>query len=650
MKLIYIWINKSQNGFIKGQGFNISGENEFTFDEKNRLLTSKKKDRYIKNFFGNANIEELTAVVGENGTGKSTLLAEIMRYDIIIPDKLESRTNELAAAQRKEKNKKVVVYEEDGKLYFDHNLGYEISTFPILCQKMMNTVEECTKIYVSNSMNSPVKASMYKGKDVLKYALTDSTITEQAWAIMDKNIIPDYIYPSGEEGMSRYYDAPEEHRNEEKYIKRVRALNDIIDIGKDAYKNINAIIQMYFLVKSKGTEYAGKKYEYIILKCKSEEEMFEGKNSLWSMIKELKREKVSPILDEMILFFLYEYCYCYEEYMKELKEASIEQVSVIKNIINGHKFRKTEDSLQENMTMDEYFINAANDLILFADVISKNHIINSGWDKTNHSYWEALQVDLSKNKIFFNRLFTFFDNKLPSIFFRYLKFEFAGLSSGEAALLNLYSRIFWIYNSQGCKKESLILIDEIDLYMHPKWQRELIHYIIGDIPKLIGEENKAQIVVSTHSPIILSDVPRQNTIFLRMKDGYCQVDDADKHKQTFGNNIHTLFLDSFFLNDHGTMGWFSKDKLNDILSGLRNREIFNDKGENILKVIECIGDELIRKRLLELYEKKMGIYRNSRYRNDNYDLQVVDNTIGLLRKQIETIESTIQELEKARND
>lgn len=654
MKLIYIWIKKSKNGFIKGQGFNISGENEFYFDEEKKLLTAKKKSRYIKNFFGNSNIEELTAIVGENGTGKSTLLSEFMKCDVMIPHEL----------REKETNKKIVVYEEENELYFKHNLGYEIFTPPILCQGNMSGVEKYTKIYVSNSMNSPVNASMYKGGDVLEYALTDSTIAEQARVVISENRIPDYIYPSEEEGTSRYYDAPEDHRMEKGYIDRIRKLNDTVNIDKDAYKNLNSIIRLCFLVRSKSKEYAGKKYEYITLKCRSEKDVFgekifekaiflqdsDDEKSLWSLIKKLKRKKRSPILDEMILFFLYEFCYYQEGYIEELKEASIGQIVTIRNIVSERIHRNVEESLDGNMTTDEYFINAADDLILLDDTINKNSIINSGWPEEDLGYYDALQVDLKRNEKFFERLFVFFDNKLPSIFFRYLKFEFAGLSSGEEALLNLYSRIFWIYNSQGCKRESLILIDEIDLYMHPRWQRDLIKYIVRDIPKLVGEKNKVQVVLSTHSPIILSDVPRQNVIFLCSQSGHCQVDDADRHKQTFGNNIHTLFLDSFFLNKQGTMGWFSEDKINTILSRLKSSERFNDNDENILKTIECIGDKLIRKRLLEIYEEKMGIDSESKYRNDNNGLQIVDNTIGILRKQIETIKNTIQELEKARDD
>lgn len=660
MKLIYIWINNSKNGFIKGQGFNISGGDEFEFNEEKRLLTSRKKDEYIENFWENPNILGLTSIVGENGAGKSTLFSEIMNYSIIVPHKLHGEANSRAEAYRRETEKKIVVYEEDGSLYYDHNLGYEIQTMPVLSQMRMDAIKDCTKIYVSNSINNYVNASMYQGENVLDYALTDSTLTEQARVIINKNRIPDYIYPSEENDDSRYYDDPETHHVEQRFIKRARELNNVVKIDANAYENLNSLIRLYFLVKSECKEYAGKKYGYVTLKHKTErdifgqkkfEELLDSKDDLWSSLAKIKRKSSFSIFNELTLFFMYEYCYYYQlESINEIEEISIEQVIKIRDFIKEHTYRKTEDTIQKNMTTDEYLINASNDLILFFNLMDKNHVIDSGLDKGDMAYYEALQVDLKGNDKFFQRLFTFLDNGLPSIFLRYLTFEFEGLSSGEEALLNLYSRIFWIFNSQKCKEESLILIDELDLYMHPKWQRELITYIVRDIPNLVGKDNKVQIVISTHSPIILSDMPRQNVIFLSSKDGHCHVDDSNNHKRTFGNNIHTLFLDSFFLNNLGTMGLFSENKINKILAKLKRHERFLDENLSVFRIINCIGDELIRRRLMEIYEKKIDTYNEKNKVNNEHDLSAVDNTINLLRKQVSELNATIRELERIKND
>ena len=67
------------------------------------------------------------------------------------------------------------------------------------------------------------------------------------------------------------------------------------------------------------------------------------------------------------------------------------------------------------------------------------------------------------------------------------------------------------------------------------------------------------IIIASHSPFILSDLPKENIIFL--EEGK-QVKPF-KGKQTFGANIHTLLSDGFFMSD-GLMGEFAKGKIEEI--------------------------------------------------------------------------------------
>lgn len=350
------------------------------------------------------------------------------------------------------------------------------------------------------------------------------------------------------------------------------------------------------------------------------------------------------------MFFYELLSYFHQNELIRVKELSIHQIREIKQSLEAMVFRNITDSLQENMTTTEYFINAADDIILFYKLIKENKTMNSGWNEDDLAYYDFLQVDLNKNKDFFNRLFLFFENGIPSIYMRYFTFEFDGLSSGEEALLNLYSRIFWIYHAQNCKKESLILIDEIDLYMHPMWQRELVNYLVEDIKNLIGNKNKTQIIITTHSPIFLSDIPRANIVFLRNENGECVVDDNNEHKNTFANNVHTLFLDSFFLDQNGTMGAFAQKKINEILRMLRSEERIDDKDKRILKTIECIGDSLIKEKLLELYDKNQGLSNSEEKMQPSLDEQTIDNTITVLKRQVDELNRSIKCLEQMKND
>ena len=82
------------------------------------------------------------------------------------------------------------------------------------------------------------------------------------------------------------------------------------------------------------------------------------------------------------------------------------------------------------------------------------------------------------------------------------------LSSGERALLHLSMDI-----SQ--RKSALILIDEIEPGLHPQTQLRLMLEL-----QRIALRNELQIVVTTHSPTVLSSVPEDARLFLeRNEDG-----------------------------------------------------------------------------------------------------------------------------------
>lgn len=55
--------------------------------------------------------------------------------------------------------------------------------------------------------------------------------------------------------------------------------------------------------------------------------------------------------------------------------------------------------------------------------------------------------------------------------------------------------------------EGIVLIDEIDLHLHPAWQR-------GIVPALTATFPKCQVIVTTHSPQALSRIPRENVFIL----------------------------------------------------------------------------------------------------------------------------------------
>jgi predicted ATP-binding protein involved in virulence len=91
------------------------------------------------------------------------------------------------------------------------------------------------------------------------------------------------------------------------------------------------------------------------------------------------------------------------------------------------------------------------------------------------------------------------------------------LSSGNKNILNLVSDIIIrLFNQQPkitdpSELRGIILIDEIDLHLHPKAQRDLVVTLSETFPLL-------QFIVSTHSPIPLLGAPEKSAIFVVKRD------------------------------------------------------------------------------------------------------------------------------------
>lgn len=86
------------------------------------------------------------------------------------------------------------------------------------------------------------------------------------------------------------------------------------------------------------------------------------------------------------------------------------------------------------------------------------------------------------------------------------RYTFDGLSSGERSVLNVVVQYLW-----GRMRDSIVLIDELELHLHPTWQRRLIENLLR-----LNDGN--QFIVTTHSPALLQAAHPDNVIELGQLD------------------------------------------------------------------------------------------------------------------------------------
>ena len=94
-----------------------------------------------------------------------------------------------------------------------------------------------------------------------------------------------------------------------------------------------------------------------------------------------------------------------------------------------------------------------------------------------------------------------------------------GYRSSLSWVMDLAGRMFDLFpNAEDPFAEPIVvLVDEIDLHLHPKWQKQLL--------KTLDETfTKAQFIVTAHSPLIVQAAPNANLALLKWKDGEVIID------------------------------------------------------------------------------------------------------------------------------
>lgn len=212
------------------------------------------------------------------------------------------------------------------------------------------------------------------------------------------------------------------------------------------------------------------------------------------------------------------------------------------------------------------------------------------------------------------------------IFYKDLKYKnykdeeypFDFLSSGEKQFTFFITTILYhLRNIESAHKsrtnrkkfENINLVfEEIELYFHPEMQRRLIDDIITSLRSMNYKHIKnINICLITHSPIILSDIPTSNGLFL--KDGKQE----NIIEQTFASNIYSLFRNAFFI-EGAPIGEFAVNKITQLCKKIENKNLSDSE---LLKEINQIGDPIIKSQVKKKYDEYKKNQRIIELTNEN---------------------------------
>ena len=138
----------------------------------------------------------------------------------------------------------------------------------------------------------------------------------------------------------------------------------------------------------------------------------------------------------------------------------------------------------------------------------------------------------------------------------------AQLSQGEKSLMALVgdiARRLAILNpalENPLAGDGIVLIDEVDLHLHPSWQRSLCNRLIATFPH-------CQFVLTTHSPLVISDC--QNVLVYTLTDG-----EFRQPPSQYGQDANTVLLD---VMDTSIRNERINAALNDLLDAIQDSKL-----------------------------------------------------------------------------
>lgn len=162
----------------------------------------------------------------------------------------------------------------------------------------------------------------------------------------------------------------------------------------------------------------------------------------------------------------------------------------------------------------------------------------------------------------------------------YAKIQLAGTSSGMAALFAQFSLIQKGIDElkaprPGESSDLLLLVDEGDVFLHIAWQQRYVKALDIYMASLRERFNCVQVIMTTHSPVMMSDFPRDHILRISPPSLVQDADDTSSYDWegrvsevdiAFGAPLETIVRET---GGGGSMGSFAEAIIEQMIDDAR---------------------------------------------------------------------------------
>lgn len=640
MELLYFWINDDLT-CLENIGFNFGGKYFYDYDKGKNYLNIRKNKDYCPGLFNidtdiqvKGQIVNLSAVVGQNGSGKTSVINILNEYFI------SSKTTNSGCPQNSLMTHKAVFVLRKNDKFIINSIPYTNDTrspndrkilFPEKFQdhEYLNPPEQhFTKDYIENFSLiyfTPVLDGAPLIDDHQEYDNHHNISTKYLMFAKDQNTLTN---EDDQEIKLRNIPPLAYHmNNENRKILMFLTTPNSEQLLKDLDLPKIDVLQLGPWIDFSEDEMIKKLQE----RLKTFNIEFESKAIKNALNNQHKRRS---FIVHIFLCYIYSYARMLN-LPEELKKSSV-TITLQDSLSSAYR------KIGKSMNLIPEFRYLSKSLLSFTKNICKDY--NRLEVESEYSFPKIVIRKKQDKGASFNDFLKQLGDLLKEQHLHSLfNIQLITMSSGELALLKQYSRFLNITQSlpgNTLKDNILILIDEGELYLHPQWQKEYI-FRITEMCKLFFPAKNTQIIFATNNPLLLSDIPTHNIVFLKKnKEEKILTVDIDI-QQTFAANIHTLFKDSFFLKD-GLIGKFAQEKIKHLIAKIKNikEDISEKKMTSIDKDIAVIGEPFLRKKIYELYISKLPEHNKKK---------AIQDQLEQLERERENLQKKLNEVDDDKN-